>query len=81
MRENYSPKQSSDTSDFPGENSLSGELSPDSFDFESEYSNILNEIGGVGLFQLFIVTTIISGLNSTTFVYNCLGYLELQPQY
>jgi len=48
-------------------------------DFEKDYSEVLSKIGGFGLYQYFVVITIISGVNSTTFMYNCLGYLELQP--
>jgi hypothetical protein len=47
------------------------------YDFETEYSRLLKSIGGFGRFQVFIAGTILFGCNSTTFVYNCLGYLEL----
>jgi len=53
------------------------EASP--YNFEMEYSRLLKSIGGFGRFQFFMVGTILLGCNSTTFVYNCLGYLELQP--
>jgi len=47
------------------------------FNFEIEYSRLLKSIGGFGRFQFFIAGVILFGCNSTTFVYNCLGYLEL----
>jgi hypothetical protein len=56
---------------------MESDLGPIPFNFEAEYSKLLKRIGGFGKFQLFVASTIISGVNSTTFAYNCLGYLEL----
>lgn len=49
--------------------------------FEQEYDKMLDQSGGIGRFQIYLLFVILCGMNATTMLYNSLSYLELEPEY